>query len=459
MGKRRKEKKGENEKNMKRIVLVLVMVLVLLTAAPLYGQEELSRGEFAAMLVEAGKMESNLSPADLLVQKGIMKGYPDGELYLDRGITRMEAIALTAKTLGMAESVVPPAEGDISLNKDHWGYTFYSWLNIFGLMDGNPEDALTEEEGSAFLEKVFTSDPEAILLQEKIKTDATDIESLRSVVNGNMKMILRPGAEGTEEIPQMGFQMNIVQEMVFPDTMHQVSTMSIDIPGLGKQDMSSEMYLVDGKIYQQLPLDETGEMQWVLYPEGLFPDLGQLMNAEEAGTTIPAGMEDYLHCQLLGTSEFNGEEVYQLATYGRVDDLDLFLEAISKQLGTNGQMAELLGQGLAMIDSMSLWCIEYIGANDYLTKSVDMFMIITLAEEFAGEPNPLEAIQMNMKVEEISYNEDIVIELPEEAKNASLMDLSELFPNQEQLQELPEQEFMPPIQELMPEQEQKQLQE
>jgi hypothetical protein len=88
-----------------------------------------------------------------------------------------------------------------------------------------------------------------------------------------------------------------------------------------------------------------------------------------------------------------------------------------------------------------------------------MFMIITLAEEFAGEPNPLEAIQMNMKVEEISYNEDIVIELPEEAKNASLMDLSELFPNQEQLQELPEQEFMPPIQELMPEQEQKQLQE
>lgn len=422
---------------MKKIVLLLVMVLVLLTAAPLYGQEELSRGEFAAMLVEAGKMESDLSPADLLVQTGVMKGYPDGKLYLDRGITRMEAITLTAKTLGMADSVVPPAEGDISLNKEHWGYTFYSWLYVFGLMDGNPEDVLTEEEGSAFLEKAFTNDPEATLLLEKIKKNATDIESLRSVVSGNMKMITRPGVETTEEIPQMGFQMKAVQEMVLPASMHQVSTIIIDIPDVGEQEISSEMYLVDGKIYQQLPLDETGEMQWVIYPEELFPDLEQMMNLEEASTTIPEGMDDYLHYQLLGTSEINGEEVYQLATYGRVDDLDLFLEAITEQLGNNGQMMELLGQGLAMIDSMSLWCIEYIGADDYLTKSADMFLIITLAEEFAGEPNPLEAIQMNMKVEEFIYNEDIVIELPEEAQKASLLDISGLFPEQELL---PEQE-------------------
>ena len=426
---------------MKKIVLLLVMVLVLLTAAPLYGQEELSRGEFAAMLVEASKMESDLSPADLLVQKGIMKGYPDGELYLDRGITRMEAIALTAKTLGMADSVVPPVEGDISLDKEHWGYTFYSWLNIFGLMDGNPDDLLTEEEGRAFLEKAFSSDPEATPLLENIKTNVANIESLRSVVSGNMKMILRPGAENTEEIPQMDFQMKTIQEMVLPASMHQLSTIIIDIPDMGKQEITSEMYLVDGKIYQQLPLGETGEMQWVLYPEELFPDLEQMMNLEEASSTIPEGMEDYLHYQLLGTTEINGEEVYQLATYGRVDDLDLFFETITEQLGSSQQIMEFLGQGLAVIDSMSLWCIEYIGADDYLTKSADIFLIITLAEEIAGEPNPLEAIQMNMKVEEFNYNEEIIIELPEEAQNATLMDFSELLQEQEQLQEqMPEQE-------------------
>ena len=90
---------------------------------------------------------------------------------------------------------------------------------------------------------------------------------------------------------------------------------------------------------------------------------------------------------------------------------------------------------------MSLWCIEYIGADDYLTKSADIFLIITLAEEIAGEPNPLEAIQMNMKVEEFNYNEEIIIELPEEAQNATLMDFSELLQEQEQLQEqMPEQE-------------------
>ncbi len=140
-------------------------------------------------------------------------------------------------------------------------------------------------------------------------------------------------------------------------------------------------------------------MQWVLYPEELFPNLEQMMNLEEAGTAIPEGMEDYLHCQLLGTSEIDGEEVYKLAIYGRVDDFDAFLEAMAGQLGSNQPLIELLGQGLAMIDSMSFWCIEYIGADDYLTQSADMFLIITFAEEFAGEPNPLEAIQMNMKVD------------------------------------------------------------
>jgi len=87
---------------MKKIAFLLVVVLLLLALQPVQGQEGVSRGGFAAMLVEAGKMESDLPPADLLVQKGIMKGYPDGELYLERAIKRMEAVALVARTLGAA---------------------------------------------------------------------------------------------------------------------------------------------------------------------------------------------------------------------------------------------------------------------------------------------------------------------------------------------------------------------
>ena len=58
---------------------------------------------------------------------------------------------------------------------------------------------------------------------------------------------------------------------------------------------------------------------------------------------------------------------------------------------------------MAVIDSMSLWCIS-IGADDYLTKSADIFLIITLAEEIAVNLTHW-AIQMNMKVEEFNYNE------------------------------------------------------
>ena len=128
---------------------------MLLTASAVQGEEGLSRGEFAAMLVEACKMESALPPADLLVQKGIMKGYPDGELYLERGITRLEAAILVARTLGVSEVAVEPADSELLLDEGHWGYAFYSWLDRFGLMDGNPEQLLTKEEGKAFLDSIF----------------------------------------------------------------------------------------------------------------------------------------------------------------------------------------------------------------------------------------------------------------------------------------------------------------
>jgi hypothetical protein len=410
----------------KKIVLLLVLVL-LLTAGAVQGEEGLSRGEFAAMLVEACKMESALSPADLLVQKGIMKGYPDGELYLERGITRLEAVTLVAKTLGVSEFVVvEPADGELLLNEGHWGYAFYSWLDRFGLMEGNPEQLLTKEEGKAFLDSIFSSDPAALAKMEESQASTKTINTLRSVISGYVNMVPRPGVEGAEEIPPIAFQMRAVQEMIMPGTMHQTTVMETEIPEVGKQELATEMYLVDGKIYQKLPSNiETGEMQWVRYPEEMFPNLEQMMSAEDAASVTPSGLEDYLYYRLLGTAEMNGEEVYEIVTYGRVDDFTKFMEAAAGQLGSNQQIQGLLEMGVSMIESMSFWGIQYIGVQDSMTKSADMYFIINFADELAGTPNPIEALQMKMKIEEMSYNEDLEIVLPDEARDAPLMEMPE----------------------------------
>ena len=89
-------------------------------------------------------------------------------------------------------------------------------------------------------------------------------------------------------------------------------------------------------------------------------------------------------------------------------------------------MQQFLGQSLSLVDSMSFWSMQYIDTEDYQTKSAEMFVIVTFAEEFNGVPNPIEALQMKMDLEECVYDEEFTIELPEEALNAQPMELPEL---------------------------------
>ena len=65
------------------------------------------------------------------------------------------AAILVARTLGVSEVAVEPADSEPLLDEGHWGYAFYSWLDRFGLMEGNPEQLLTKEEGKAFLDSIF----------------------------------------------------------------------------------------------------------------------------------------------------------------------------------------------------------------------------------------------------------------------------------------------------------------
>ncbi|MBO8169043.1 MAG: S-layer homology domain-containing protein [Thermoanaerobacteraceae bacterium] len=424
---------------MRKSIVLLALVVVVASAGAAWGAVEaddlmslvpepdgvLTRGEFAAMLVEAAGMEGDLSAANLLAEKKILKGYPDGDLHLGQGITRVEAVSLVARTLGLRDSIAPPEEAEAPLDLQHWGYNLYAWFNHQGLVTGNPGDVLSEKQGAAFLQKVFTSDPAAIEIIEKFQASKREMkQTLRTVMSGSINIIPRPGVKGAEEIPQVGTAMTIVQEMVLPDRIHQESTVTMELPDGNLKEFTTEMYLADGKMYQQMPAPESGNMKWYRYPQGLLPNMEQIVEqAEKQAEVIPSELEDFLHYKLLGTIEIGGEEVYQLAFYGRIDDFNKFMEAAMGQFGDTQQFQQSISQATAMIDSMSYWGIEYIGVNDYLPRSAEYSSFITYVEEMEGEPIPLAAIEINMKIKEYSLGEDIVIEVPREALEAPVLEL------------------------------------
>jgi len=429
---------------MRKINLLLVLaVLMMLTGTAWAGVTAdelmsvvddkgglLTRGEYARMLVVAAGMEENGYPEQTLVTKGILKGYPDDGLRLEQGISRLEAVSLAARALGLTDAIAPPEGVAAPLDKSHWGYNLYAWFIRQGLVEDNPEELLSEEQGAALLQKVFNTDPEvvSILEQSQAKT-SKQYQSVRTVMSGSMQMVPRAGkgADAEDLLPPASVtSMEMVQEMVLPDKLHQTSTMTVQIQDVGTQEITTEIYMVDGEMYQKIPVEENGSAEWYRFPTNILPDMEQLMeNAEQQLEAIPPELEEFFHYQLLGTTELNGETVYEVAFYGRVDDFNKFIEASMGRLGGNQEFLESMGKAASLLDTMSYWGIEFIGMDDFLPRAAEYTSLVTYREELDGEPVPMEALQTYMKVEEYSYGEDITIELPAEAVDAPELPMSE----------------------------------
>jgi len=432
-------------KCMRRLVTVGMLALLLAFASTAWAAvstEELlqgvdspdgvlTRGEFAAMLVKAAGMEQEMAPPDLLVQKDILKGTGNGDLALDQQITGVEAVTLVARTLGFSDAVTPPADANTSLDPAHWGYSLYAWLEKLGLAGGEPEDLLSEDQGAALLSKTFTTSPEAqeILAQSQNTSQATN--SMRSVAFGKMQMNGRPGIEGATELSDLEINFELTQEIILPDKIHQLVNTKAELPEIGLQNSAMEQYIVDGRLYQKITDPETGEAAWMKFPGEIMPDLEALIEQQKQQTeVIPPELEKYFHYQLLGTTTIDSREVYQLAFYGRVDDYRAFMEAAMGQLGDLAPSTDDLDPAADLLQAMSYWGIEYIGVDDYLSYGGNYTASLTFADQFQGEANPLESMEMTFTIKDIDYTGGFVIELPQAA-----LDAPELSPEEPQVPE------------------------
>ncbi|MGQ9824843.1 MAG: DUF6612 family protein [Desulfotomaculales bacterium] len=401
--------------------------------------EPVTRGAFAAMLVKAAGFQaadgqayqakdvdpqSWFAPALFALQKkGILAGYPDGTLQPGQPLTRVEAAALTARALGLFKLFDEPQPGPLPAG--HWGSATYNWLVNQGLLSGraDPEGPLTVGEAAEFLAGVFGSDPQALVVAEKVNKAQAALKAMRCTVE--MEMVMQPRAAMAGELPPLKGSGKMSMEMVLPATLHQTARWQFAAAGTEQQipAVETEQYLVGGKMYMKLTGLAGGKAEWVRLPEGALPDMEALLKQSlEAQTGIPEELKPYLHYRLLATAEKEGRKVYEHGYYGRIDDLSAFLKAVmpeSLRSSLGGpEFTQSLAQAGQLIKSISFWGREEVGADDFLPRAGEMKAVLSFNDRLPEEAMPLELIEMNIRVLDYAYDDQIEIALPPEALQA-----------------------------------------
>lgn len=85
---------------------------------------------------------------------GILKGYEDGLLHLDRNITRAQVATLAVRMLGYEGAAVPGTPMDFSDIGGHWAEDNVDTASILGLVNGYPDGSFKPENNITYAEVV-----------------------------------------------------------------------------------------------------------------------------------------------------------------------------------------------------------------------------------------------------------------------------------------------------------------
>ncbi|MDI3481694.1 MAG: hypothetical protein PWQ97_1349 [Tepidanaerobacteraceae bacterium] len=449
----------------KALVLALVLMLISAMGVPVLAEEtstvqqaeeltvesvlqilpdsanadaDLSRGAFAAMLAYA----AGISPAEDIAQdelppdvekdawyapqvaalykSNIFKGYPGKKIYPENPITGIEAIALIARALGVPEQS-PAEDVDVKgINRDHWGYVFYSWLEKEGLGFGieDVEKPIKPEEAAKMLVSVFGTDKEAKAIVDEANEKNKDVNSMRA--KGTISMKINIASSDGTLLPintDATFNSEISKDMMLHQTM-EASVPNITSSG-DAQKVVIEEYMDKDYIYIQT-FTQDGQQKWIKMknPVPMVFDKQYISQQRE----IMKGFEGMVHYRLLGKEMLDGKEVYKMAIYSRINDMAKLFD----MLGSIGEQEKMtLSEANSIIKSIYTSGIMYIGIEDGLAYKADMAATISMdAEKQAGSPAVINSMEMEMSYDYYDYNKNITVEIPDEAKNAEEIDLN-----------------------------------
>lgn len=403
----------------------------------------LTRGDFAVLLNAAAGLspapEGTVLPADVpadspqaaavknLVASDILRGYPGGAIGIDQPVTRAQAAVFVSRTLGLPEMVDPGAVAGVETLKGHWAYRSYAWMIREGLMNvASPDGKLTCAEGIALLTDVFGSETKAREINEKSRVTQQDLNSMRMQGGLAIQMNMRDGAAPAGVPVDIQATADMAMDLSLEQGMHMVMTMNLPI-AQQPLSMQIEQYYTPEGLFMKVTDPTTGKSEWQKMPDGLFPDFTVMMKQSlaQSANPVPAEIDKMFHYRCLGEDQVDGRTAYKVASYAQIKDLNVFIKMLSSQLG--GQMEEQLTTMLKasgeLIDGMSISGVAYIDKETYNPLKMKMLLVMGVKPTFMGEPMPIESLAIDYDLIFSDVNGDINIQLPEEAKNAPVMEL------------------------------------
>ncbi|WP_258360061.1 S-layer homology domain-containing protein [Moorella sulfitireducens] len=379
----------------------------------------LTRGGFAVMLVTAAGIKSEARGADLpgdvpdaswyapalqaLWQEGMIHGYPQGSLRPEQGITNLEAVILTARVLGLPNEISSPAT-DLEPGDIPYGFNQYAYFQRQGLLPpGGPMDLLTPGAAAGWLAEVFSSEPRARDLMDKCRRALARQQGIATRGKASLKIHSRPGLPYTEEIDRLAITGEVVNEILLPGQMHQVTNLELE----GPKNLYIEQFAIDGNLYRRV-VEEGGQAgDWQQL--NLAPDVSILMRQQQ-NLGLPANLYSYLRYHYLGPSRVNDQEVLGISFYTRLHTATPVTQLLPPTPLGEG-IAAYLDPSEKLIRSFSYWGLIYLNPQTFLPVRSVINLVMAFAPAYRGQPAPLTAMELCYQVDSYTY-QGIKINLP-----------------------------------------------
>ncbi len=252
----------------------------------------------------------------------------------------------------------------------------------------------------------------ASLTDEQIAAKALGAYDDITTVKMDMEMTMDMEAVGGEK--PISYQMNMKANgsVDIPETeMAMAMTVDMDIPELGAQKMSTDMYIVDGWMYMKMSMPVIGE-QWL--KSRLDDSMWNQQNQVEQQIQL---LKSAIKTRSLGQETVGGVECYILEI---TPDMAALADFVGSQLGSQDGADALADIDLAKVFK-SITITEWVAADTYLPARMVMNILMEMNEDDFGSTNAgneLVTVDMVLTVNYSDYNQPVTIVLPPEAANA-----------------------------------------
>jgi hypothetical protein len=250
------------------------------------------------------------------------------------------------------------------------------------------------------------------LTAQEVVTKVINAYSSVQTVKMDSTMSMTMETTGGEESLDVQMDMVVNGSMNVKDTgLSLTMTMDMDIPVIGKQTISSDVYIVDDWVYTKVDVPGVGD-RWIKT---------KLDSAAWAQQDQLARQIEFLKTAIAvtsaGSETVDGVECYVLEIK---PDMAMLMAFITSQMGQEAHVD--LPEDVDFAEMFkSLTIKEWIAKDSYLPVKADMQMVMEINAEDLGETSAdFDKMTMDMSVvmKYSDYNQPVTIVLPAEAANA-----------------------------------------